>query len=160
MSPSWSKLVNQSIYHGKTNIMQAPEHVGRTSITKTKTLPESRKLHSVLCTEVGFHIKVRELSCYCAVCKTAEQCLNSDYVDQWCVKVLRSTEQQQPEEHPPAQLQMEDRLLQQPEAVSLEESTEDNSTQTVNSFVAIKFETNKSQTCVLHVFCKSKSNRY
>ena len=156
VSPSWLKLVNQPIYHGKTNITQAPEHVSRTSITKTKTLPESRKLHRVSSTGVEFHIKVRELCCYCADCKTAEQCLNSDYVDQWCVKVLRPTEQQQPEEHPLAQLQMEDRLLQQPEAVSSEDSTEDNSTQTVNSFAAIKFETKKSQVCYMY-FAKVKA---
>ena len=105
---------------------------------------------------MGFHIKVGELSCYCAGCKTAEQCLNSDCVDLWCVKVFRPTEQQQPEEHPPAQPQMEDHLLQQREAVSLEESTEDNSTQTVSSFAAFKFETKNSQVCYMY-FAKVKA---
>lgn len=94
-------------------------------------MPGSRKLYSVSSAGVGFKIKVRDLSCYCVGCKTGEQCLNNDYVDQWCVKVLKPTEQTQTEEQP----------LETTETVSTEEILDGNSELAVNSFVAIKHET-------------------
>ena len=38
------KLVNQPIHHGKTNITQAPEHVGRTSTTKKQNTARKQKI--------------------------------------------------------------------------------------------------------------------
>ena len=76
-----SYVSQKSKYEASSRSFKLIEQVDRTSITRAKTLPDSRKLHSVSSTGVGFQIKVRELSCYCVGCKSGEQCLNSDYVD-------------------------------------------------------------------------------
>ena len=149
-----SYVSQKSKYEASSRSFKLIEQVDRKSITRAKTLPGSRKLHSVSSTGVGFQIKVRELSCYCVGCKSGEQCLNSDYVDHWCVKVLKPTEQTQTEECPLEQPQTEELPLETTETVSTEEILDDNSKLTVNSFVAIKLETKKSQACY---FAKVKS---
>ena len=73
--------------------------------------------------------------------------MNSDYVDQWCVKVLKPTKQTQTEECPLEQPQTEEQPLETTETVSTEEILDVNSKLAVNSFVTIKLETKKSQAC-------------
>ena len=55
----------KSKYKASSRSFKLIERVAHTCITRAKTLPGSRKLHSVSSTGVGFQIKVRELSCYC-----------------------------------------------------------------------------------------------
>ncbi|MEW8341728.1 MAG: hypothetical protein AB2708_17930, partial [Candidatus Thiodiazotropha taylori] len=55
-----------------------------------KTVPGTRKLHSVLGVERCV-IKTRRLSCFCAACLQSnyDQCLNTHYVDNWRQAVLK-----------------------------------------------------------------------
>ena len=57
---------------------------------KIKTLPGSRKLHSVGSTGKPLEIDVRELSCYCQYCCIGNaSCENKSYVGKWGTKVLK-----------------------------------------------------------------------
>ena len=55
-----------------------------------KTVPGTRKLHSVLGVKRCV-IKTRRLSCFCAACLQSnyDQCLNTQYVDKWRQVVLK-----------------------------------------------------------------------
>lgn len=55
-----------------------------------KTVPGTRKLHSVLGVERGI-IKTRRLSCFCSSClqRNFDECLNKQYVDEWKLVKLK-----------------------------------------------------------------------
>ena len=130
-----SFLSRKNKYSASTRTFKLIEKANRSNFTGVKTLVGSRKLHSVSSTGVGFQIKAREISCYCAGCRSGIQCLNCDYVDSWSVKVLRPSDQMETQEQPPGE-QMERET---------EEPSKEHPMTAVNDFVAVK--TKKSCIC-------------
>lgn len=59
--------------------------------TEVHTLPGSRKVQQVLNTGKQYELKVRNLSCFCKSCDTAnvKHCVNLEYVDQYDTKFLK-----------------------------------------------------------------------
>lgn len=70
------------------------ENVDR-SRPEVKTLPGTRKLHSIKNTGTDLIVKVRELSCFCQACfnrdRTNAQCLNHQYVSPYEEKTIQLT---------------------------------------------------------------------
>lgn len=68
-------------YSASFRTFKSIENVDHSNTTRAKTLAGGRKLHSMSSTGVGFQIKCKEISCYCAGCKSGIQCLNCEYID-------------------------------------------------------------------------------
>ena len=78
-----------------------------------KTLPGTRKLHSVRSTGQETVLNIRSLSCYCEGCKQKTQCQNSEYITPWeqrSLKLAQPCETQEDPQEDPAPVDTEERV--------------------------------------------------
>ena len=135
----------RSKFTASTRTFKLIDNIDRSEVTSAKTVPGSRKLHSVSSTGVNFQLKVRSLSCYCEGCRNNEQCTNNEYIEPWEVKVLKPMENETAVSAPENE---EKAVNNEEEAYDTEEVASDRMEPlAVNDFVAVKFETKKSRLC-------------